>query len=529
MFLQEGSGSAESSPPSSGKPENPQAQQDAIVKRYEKRIRKTRKVANQTEESLKQHQAALLHFKKELSRHIVKLIELANGGDHQATKRLKSIRVKLQQVDKIVPYLGKYIAVNRQAEMQTVSVLKESCTMELRKMSKSPAKEGLKASPRGHRGTSPLSKSLKTEGIKEEENENGEQQDETADPQPPPAAATTAESAKRERGEVTVESDSREESSSSVGDSVSAASSVVVISEENPYASLSEIRPQMEAEQKMPSSNYAQLHFDPNTGCAKVRPPSVNYSEVKIFSSGKGMILTPDSVDQTYKEDKKMDQQHPTIIEEEPQDHRSLGNHVDGAEADQSLQDTTLTPESAALEVQSLATPKPPLTPKRSVSPGPPPSHPPPPPPPSEDSPLHKPCSHTPPVSPIAHGGDSRNNKENGELDTSVVASSPIAVPGQSTPMDSGAASRRAEAKAKSPPPPVAKKPTSKQSTPVHKANHSSPPSSTSSPAHNGLEGSAETANSSELSLSPTHRDMVSVMEAAPSVMDRIKVCAVCL
>ena len=83
---------------------------------------------------------------------------------------------------------------------------------------------------------------------------------------------------------------------------------------------------------------------------------------------------------------------------------------------------------------------------------------------------------------------------------------------------------RRAEAKAKSPPPPVAKKPTSKQSTPVHKANNDLAHSSSS---QNGLEGSGreERPKSGDLNSSPTHRDMMSVMDGAPSLMDRIKVC----
>ena len=495
-LLQDGKVSTEAS-----KPENPQAQQDSIIRRYEKRIRKTRKVANQTEERLKQQQTALLHFKKELSRHISKLTELADGGDRQATKRLKSIKLKLQQLDKIVPYLGKYIAVNRQAEMQTVAVLKESCTMELRSITRSPSKEGVKASPRGHRGTSPLAKIVKTEGIKEE-NENAEQDEATSEP-------NTAESAGV--GLTTVEEDHTYNSGSE-----EVATPKAVIAEENPYASLSEVRKQAEVVCVAPTSNYAQLHFTQSGGAARVRPPSVNYSEVKIcHNGGRNAILTPDSVEQAYQEDRLMDQQHPTILEEESQDCHD--NHIGGE--DPSMQDVTLTPESAAAAEVSSAASKPSHSPRRPSSPVPPPSHPAPP-PPQDDSPIHASSfSQEPPVSPIAH------SKENGQVDNDAIdgISSPsTATVHSSTPVASDV--KRANSKAKSPPPPVAKKPSSKQSTPVHKANncnHSTPTS------HNGLEDcevSTAALSNEQLNLSPSHKDMMNVMGSAPRLADRIKV-----
>lgn len=469
-------------------------------------------MANQTDERLKQQQTALLHFKKELSKHVVKLIELDNGGDPQATKRLKNIRVKLQQLEKIVPYLGKYITVNRQAEMQTVAVLKESCTMELRQLtagSKSPTKDGLKPSPRGHRGTSPLSKSLQTEGIKEEEDENMEQQDERTIPE-----ETAAETAVvKENGDAAMATGG-DHKNGVEGEGV-AASAVVVVKEENPYASLSEIRNQAEAERK-PTSNYAELHFYQSGGAAKIRPPSVNYSEVKINPGGRNMILTPDTVEQQYEEDREMEHaQQCSTIAEESQDCSSV-------------QDTTLTPENAVLEASSSSTSS--HSPRRPLSPVPPPSHPPPP-PPTDDSPIHHqnhqpPCPPSPPISPIAHDGSfSKGNRET-ELETSTVAvaemSSPLVTQAQSTTVTTEL--KRAEAKAKSPPPPVAKKPTSKQSTPVHKANTDLNHSSSS---QNGLEGSGreERPLSGEVNRSPTHRDVQSVMDGAPSLMDRIKVC----
>ena len=105
-----------------------------MIRKYEKKIRKTHRVANVTEQNLKRQQASLMHFKKELSLTMGKLQELADKGDEHAIKRLKSIRVKLQQIDKILPYIGKYIMVNRQAEIQTVAILKESCTVDMQRM-----------------------------------------------------------------------------------------------------------------------------------------------------------------------------------------------------------------------------------------------------------------------------------------------------------------------------------------------------------------------------------------------------------
>lgn len=108
--------------------------QNAIIRRYEKKIRKTHRVANLTEQNLKHQQSSLLHFKQELSRLTAKLQEMANKGDEHAVKRLKNVHVKLQQIEKIIPYIGKYIMVNRQAEIQTVAILKESCTVDIQRL-----------------------------------------------------------------------------------------------------------------------------------------------------------------------------------------------------------------------------------------------------------------------------------------------------------------------------------------------------------------------------------------------------------
>lgn len=105
-----------------------------IARKYEKKICKTHRVANMTEQNLKRQQSSLTHFKQELSRLTVKLKELADKKDEHAIKRLKNVKVKLQQVEKIIPYIGKYIIVNRQAEIQTVAILKESCTVEMQRL-----------------------------------------------------------------------------------------------------------------------------------------------------------------------------------------------------------------------------------------------------------------------------------------------------------------------------------------------------------------------------------------------------------
>lgn len=91
-------------------------------------------MANLTEQNLKQQQTSLLHFKRELSRLTSKLQEMADKGDEHAVKRLKNLHVKLQQIEKIIPYIGKYIMVNRQAEIQTVAILKESCAVEIQRL-----------------------------------------------------------------------------------------------------------------------------------------------------------------------------------------------------------------------------------------------------------------------------------------------------------------------------------------------------------------------------------------------------------
>lgn len=106
----------------------------AIIHRYEKRIRRTHKVASQTEQSLKQQQSQLQTVKDELNRCIAKFEEKVHSGDNQALLKIKDAEVRIQQVGKILPYLSKYIQFNKKAELQTVAILRESCMVELNKL-----------------------------------------------------------------------------------------------------------------------------------------------------------------------------------------------------------------------------------------------------------------------------------------------------------------------------------------------------------------------------------------------------------
>lgn len=166
---------------------------------------------------------SLLHFKKELSRHVVKLQELCISGDPHAMKRLKSIRTKLLQLDKIVPYLGKYISVNRQAEMQTIAVLKESCTVELQKLSQS------------------MNRTM-------------------------PVHVTESKCFLDGCDSALPSSELADESQDKQID-------------ENPYASLTEVKQEANTSRV---TNYAELDFRKIQTGDSLRPPSVKYSEVRI-------------------------------------------------------------------------------------------------------------------------------------------------------------------------------------------------------------------------------------------------------
>lgn len=220
--------------------------QRSIIHRYEKRIRKTQRVANNTELKLKKQMASLLHFKKELSRHITKLNELSSDGNEHARKRLREVKLKIAQIDKVVPYLEKYVSVNRQAELQTISVLKESCTMELRQHGNVPSPVGFKADSRIVRKTSTVT---------------------TSEVNVTPTEGTP--------------------------NSISTHMDHPPI--ENPYATLSDAKKEaVEACTKV-QSNYAELNFYACKKPAAIRPPSVNYVEVQIVSGDKSIMKSHES------------------------------------------------------------------------------------------------------------------------------------------------------------------------------------------------------------------------------------------
>lgn len=281
--------------------ESLQSYQDATIRRYEKRIRKTNRVANQTEQKLKKQQTSLLHFKKELSRHVVKLQELSSSGDPHAHKRLRNVKMKLAQLDKIVPYLGKYISVNRQAEIQTIAVLKESCTVELQKLSQS--KFGI------------LSKSV-TDSVD---------------------SADLPDLDKPFGLESSSNPTSHDEVSRTLKDSLYAQQPPLA---ENPYASLLEVRKGADNKVKL-RSNYAELDFQRIHGGESVRPPSVKYSEVIIDATGIGRVVPNQIIDRDGVSHNKLP---PLSTQEQTSDCQKETDKTDC-----SLQDTTLTPENSSL------------------------------------------------------------------------------------------------------------------------------------------------------------------------------------
>lgn len=192
----------------------------------------------------------MLHFKKELSRHVVKLQELSNSGNPHAQKRLKNVRTKLAQLDKIVPYLGKYVSVNRQAEMQTIAVLRESCTMELQKVSQG--------------GIGKVDSSSSLSGFR-------------------PSDFSLPDS------DISVPSSYTDGSQPSMSEDVQ---QTVV---ENPYASLSEVKKEAASNTVKKHSNYAELDFQRIHGSENLRPPSVKYSEIRINALGIGR-LSPNEI-----------------------------------------------------------------------------------------------------------------------------------------------------------------------------------------------------------------------------------------
>ncbi len=440
-------GSVDSIPSSINK--SPEVHQDSVIRRFEKRIRKTHRVANQTEQKLKEHQTALLHFKKELSRHLIKLKELSESGEASAKRRLDDVRKKLAQVDKIVPYLGKYVAVNRQAEGQTVAVLKECCTMEIQKMARASIYPET-STPKENKSKSARSSKDHTDTIEE------------------------------------------------------------LVKEESPYASLTEIMP--EVQKIKAKSNYAQLDFSrvPSPE-GTIRPPSVNYAEVQIGSGGKGVILNGTVPAPSIAT-------HSTIAV-------ALGDDssvpTEGASEGDVSHDITLTPENAA--TLTPPTPRHLETVQEVASTPPSPSHPPPtvppPPPPAEPIIVSIPPTVPPPTKTIIAPTPPTELPEVVPPPPKTFELPPTDIPIVPPPpteliTDDVARPPTVPQRSSSLEPPT---PTSTDSSPTHKA----PPRVARKPSKS-MNGRIEGADRE--TTSPARQDVTSVLSSVPSVMDRIKV-----
>ena len=378
----------------------------------------------------------------------MKLQDLSNSGDPHAQKRLKNVRNKLAQVDKIVPYLGKYVAVNRQAEMQTVSVLKESCTMELQKFSQ-------RTSPKNFPESSPVSKPA-------------DAQLNTGDAvslPPPPSNVDFHQPAA-----------------------------------ENSYASLSEVRKEAASKNVKARSNYAELDFTKMSGENKLRPPSVKYSEVRIDSYGKGKIVSP-SEHPSEKKDQDVPATSLAVKEPTASPTKELCETGEPIETNSLLHDDTLTPENVAMFVNTTPIAESlqqdnigsdhstPGKENRIAAIDPPPS-----------------------LSPIS----SDDNKILGSDFNSDKEKFPPPTPPRidSIPM--------AQCKLKSPPPPVAKKPTTRLS-PIHKLHGQS--------SDTCRDDCTNTLNE-EVSINPEEKQestsfgntTLTTLQGTPSIIDRIKV-----
>ena len=468
------------------------AQRDAIIRRYEKRIRKTRKVATQTEQKLKRQQAAMLHVKRELSRHTTKLQELANKGDAHAQRKLKEVKLKLQQVDKIIPYLGKYIAVNRQAELQTVAILKESCAVDVQKLrgsvksGKEAVAETQEVSYSSTNGTSTSIQDDTSEStitVTSHSVQNGK-----SDPDSQTASLQDKQQAIPEGNSQDVESTAKpvvtdKLISKNIHDVATPAGTYET---ESPYAPLSAVRPAaLVFSNSGPSRDYARLDFSHVTTASAVRQPSVNYAQVNIdFLTGAPVIvdsnksIKPQSGTSDVSSAVANKNQHLPVKNSEHTD--SAHNSEAAPHEHQDLEDT-LTPENAT----SCA------------------------------------FSRTPPLSPIRSLPG-----ETSAISTELHSASPVitAVKQLQSP--------------KKAPPLVAKKPSVRQSTPTHQQRASASPSHSSQWAsvHNMTEqnqeenctsvsnASDETCQRSPSADSTSTKDALIVTEGTPSVMDRIKV-----
>ena len=105
----------------------------ALIEHFEKHIRKTQKVSQTTEKNLRKQRDQLKLVQDKFTEHIKRLESLPNASEI-SQKKVKEMKIKNAQIGKILPYLEKYILVNRQAELQTVAVLKEKCIVQCQEL-----------------------------------------------------------------------------------------------------------------------------------------------------------------------------------------------------------------------------------------------------------------------------------------------------------------------------------------------------------------------------------------------------------
>ena len=466
------------------------AQQDAIIRRYEKRIRKTRKVASQTEQKLKRQQAAMLHVKRELSRHTTKLQELASKGDAHAQRKLKEVKLKLQQVDKIVPYLGKYVAVNRQAELQTVAILKESCTVDVQKL-----KGSVKSRQETAAETQEVSSSSANDTSTPNQDDTSEStvtvtshpiQNGKSDPDSHTASSQDKQQAISEGNSQDVESTAKpvitdKLMSKNLHDTATPGGTYET---ESPYAPLSAVRPAaLVSSNGGPSRDYARLDFSLVTTASAVRSPSVNYAQVNIDSLTGAPVIVDSS--KTIKPQSSASDVSSAVANKKHHLPVKNSEHTDSAL-------NSPPSEAAPCEHQELEDT---LTPENATSCG---------------------FSRTPPLSPIRS-----QPGENNTSSTELHSASPVV-----TAVKQLQSPKRA-------PPVVAKKPSVRQSTPS-RASASPSHSSQLAGVHNMTEQNREenctsVSNASDETCQRTPsadstKDALIVTEGTPSVMDRIKV-----
>ena len=460
-------------------------------------------------------------MKQELSRHVVKLNNLASNGDRHAQKKLREVRVRLHQVEKIIPYLGKYVSVNRQAEIQTTAILKESCTVELQKLQNGLRKDipgsprRLTRSPRSSRPTSATmsdpagtATSAPTSVVSSTPPEQRchDDTDSAAPPEPPLPPNECAEDEREiskqptdkgnepnkcdkqvsgdfERQVIEGSALQQEQSTSDVQSSpeLDAGSTTVAPSspqketkftEECNYASLSEIKPKTSqvASGTSPYSNYAELDFSRLHGACSVRPPSVDYAEV-TFDPVTGLPVLS-------KPQKK-------LKEDEPLEKGDTSASSELCHQPLVTDDSTLTPGGAVKEEKSVR---------------------------------------TPPISPIHLVSQTESTVE-----SSNVSSVFSAVKQFESPVLT---------KAKSPPPPISRKPSRQFSPTYHEGSpdSNSTPVLTSTPVSFTFKSRSPSRSSEnvEVDESPdgVHgnrqrsplKDAIDVTGGAPSVLDRIRV-----